>query len=130
MIAYWIIFLVCCTLMFTMVRKRQRNGKNVSLTIKVAAAILSCHINLIGTALLYEPVMAFFEISTYGFMNFNGWVTATVIWIFIAVIVLIVSYYAKVQLGTLYRPVRVVQKLSLILPIIFFTLFLFLVSLK
>lgn len=97
---------------------------------KIIACILCLFINWIVSFLLYEPVMEVFEISTDGFMNLNGLITATVIWMLIAITILMISYYAKEPLGYLYRTVRTVQLVFLLLPIILLFVFLFAVSLK
>ena len=108
--AGWIISLVGFIILFNVVGKQQRKGKNVSTIRKILACILCFHINWIGSLLLYEPGMEVFDISTDGFMNMNGFVTAAVIWMVIAIIVLLVTSYAKELLGSLYGTVRTTQK--------------------
>jgi len=105
-------------------------GKNVSLIRKIIACILCFYINWLGSFLLYEPVMEAFDISTDGFMNMNGLVTAIVIWMLIAVSMLVISSYAKELLGPLYRTVRTTQKVLLFLPIILLILFFIVISFK
>ena len=97
---------------------------------KIIACILCFFINWIGSFLLYNPVMKLFDISTDGFMNLNGLITATVIWMLIAIVMLVISYYAKEALGSVYSTVRTVQLVFLLLPIILLFVFLFAVSLK
>ena len=128
--ASWIISLIGCVLLFNAVGKQQRKGKNVSTIRKIIACILCFHINWIGSLLLYEPVMEVFDIDTDGFMNLNGLVTAVVIWMVIAIIVLVVTFYGKELLGSLYSTVRTTQKVFLFLPIIFLILFFLVVSFK
>ncbi|MGV3761644.1 hypothetical protein [Parapedobacter sp.] len=128
--AGWVISLIGFILLFNVVSKQRRKGKNVSLIHKILACILCFHINGLGSLLLYEPVLAVFDISTDGFMNMNGLVTAAVIWMVIAVIVLVVTSYAKELLGSLYGTVRTTQKVFLFLPIILVMVFLFVVSFK
>ena len=128
--AGWIISLVGFIILFNVVGKQQRKGKNVSTIRKILACILCFHINWIGSLLLYEPGMEFFDISTDGFMNMNGLVTAAVIWMVIALIVLVVTSYAKELLGPLYGTVRTTQKIFLFLPIILLIVFFFVVSFK
>ncbi|MBD1427925.1 hypothetical protein [Sphingobacterium arenae] len=128
--AGWIISLVGFIILFNVVGKQQRKGKNVSTIRKILACILCFHINWIGSLLLYEPVMEVFDISTDGFMNMNGLITATVIWMVIAIIVLVVTSYTQELLGPLYRTVRTTQMVFLFLPIILLVLFFFVVSFK
>src|SRR5690606_38798027 len=97
---------------------------------KIIACILCFFINWIVRFLLYEPVMEVLEISTDGFMSLNGLITATVIWMLLALAILMISYYAKEPLGYLYHTVRTVQLVVLLLPIILLFVFLFAVSLK
>lgn len=128
--AGWIISFIVFIILFNVVGKQQRKGKNVSKIRKIIACILCFHINGIGNFLLYEPVMEVFDISTDGFMNMNGLVTAAVIWMGIAIIVLVVASYAKELLGSLYSTVRTTQKVFLFLPIILLIVFFFVVSFK
>jgi len=128
--AGWIISLVGFIILFNVVGKQQRKGKNVSTIRKILACILCFHINWIGSLLLYEPVMEVFDISRDGFMNMNGLITATVIWMVIAIIVLVVTSYTQELLGPLYRTVRTTQMVFLFLPIILLVLFFFVVSFK
>lgn len=128
--AGWIISLIGFIILFNVVGKQRRKGKNVSLIHKTLACILCFHINGIGSYLLYEPVMEVFDISTDGFMNMNGLVTAAVIWMAIAIIVLMVTSYAKELLGSLYSTVRTTQKVFLFLPVIFLILFFLVASFK
>ena len=128
--AGWIISLVGFIILFNVVGKQQRKGKNVSTIRKILACILCFHINWIGSLLLYEPVMEVFDISTDGFMNMNGLITATIIWMVIAIIVLVVTSYTQELLGPLYRTVRTTQMVFLFLPIILLIVFFFMVSFK
>lgn len=128
--AGWIISLVGFIILFNVVGKQQRKGKNVSTIRKILACILCFHINWLGSFLLYEPVMEAFDISTDGFMNMNGLVTATVTWMGIAAILLVISSYAKELLGSLYRTIRATQLVFLSIPIILLMVFLFVISLK
>lgn len=115
---------------FNMVGKQQRKGKNVSLIHKIITVLVCFYINWLGSFLLYEPVMEAFDISTDGFMNMNGLVTATVTWMGIAAILLVISSYAKELLGSLYRTIRATQLVFLSIPIILLMVFLFVISLK
>lgn len=115
---------------FNMVGKQQRKGKNVSLIHKIITVLVCFYINWLGSFLLYEPVMEAFDISTDGFMNMNGLVTATVTWMGIAAILLVISSYAKELLGSLYRTIRATQVVFLSIPIILLMVFLFVISLK
>lgn len=126
----WIISLIALIILFNVVSKQQRKGRNVSTIRKIIACILCFHINGILSFLLYEPVMEVFDISTDGFMNMNGLVTAAVIWMAIAIIALVVTSYAKELLGDLHGTVRATQKVFLFLPIILLILFFFVASLK
>lgn len=126
----WIISFVCFIILFNVVGKQQRKGKKVSPVRKIITCILCFHINGIGSFLLYEPVMEAFDISTDGFMNMNGLVTVVVIWMLIAIIVLVVSSYAKELLGPLYSPIRITQKVFLFLPVFLLIIFLIVVSFK
>ncbi len=128
--AGWIISLVGFIILFNVVGKQQRKGKNVLPIRKIVACILCFHINWIGSLLLYEPVMQVFDISTDSFMNMNGFVTATVIWMVIAIIVLVVTSYAKELLGSLYGTVRTTQKVFLFLPVILLIVFFVAASFK
>ena len=128
--AGWVISLIGFILLFNVVGKQQRKGKNVSTIRKILACILCFHINGIGSFILYEPVIEVFDISTDGFMNMNGLVTAAVIWMVIAIIVLVVTSYAQELLGSLYGTVRTTQKVFLFLPIILLIVFFFVVSFK
>jgi len=126
----WIISLIGFIILFNIVGKQQRKGKNASTIRKIIACILCFHINGILSFLLYEPVMEVFDISTDGFMNMNGFVTATVIWMVIALIVLVVTSYAKELLGSLYGTVRTTQKVFLFLPVILLIVFFVAASFK
>lgn len=97
---------------------------------KIIACVLCFYINWLGSFLLYEPVMEIFDISTDGFMNMNGLVTAMMIWMLIAVIALVISSYAKERLGSLYTTIRTTQKVFLFLPIILLILFFIVISFK
>lgn len=129
-IAGWVISLIGFIILFNIVGKQHRKGKNVLTIHKILACILCFHINWIGSLLLYEPVMQIFDISTDGFMNMNGLVTAAVIWMVIAIIVLMVTSYAQELLGPLYRTVRTTQKIFLFLPIILLIVFFVAASFK
>src|SRR5690606_24732782 len=128
--AGWNISFVGFIRLFNVVGKQQRKGKNVSTIRKILACILCFHINWIGSLLLYEPGMEVFDISTDGFMNMNGFVTAAVIWMVIAIIVLLVTSYAKELLGSLYGTVRTTQKVFLFLPVILLIVFFVAASFK
>jgi len=130
MMAGWIISLVCFVLLFNIIGKQHQKGKNVCLVRKIIACILCFHINGMVSFLLYEPVMKTFNISTDGFMNMNGLVTATVIWMVIAVILLVISSYAKELFDSLYNTIRTTQKVFLFLPIFLLIVFLFVASFK
>lgn len=115
---------------FNMVGKQQRKGKNVSLIHKIITVLVCFYINWLGSFLLYEPVMEGFDISTDGFMNINGLVTTTVIWMGITAIMLVIISYMKELLGSLYRTIRATQLVFLSIPIILLMVFLFVISLK
>ena len=105
--------------------------KTVPSIIRKIIAILICfYINWLGSFLLYDPVMEVFNIDTAGFMNLNGVLTATVIWMLIAIILLVTASFLKERLGAIYKTVRTTQKVFLLLPIILFIVFLFAASLK
>lgn len=105
--------------------------KTASSIIRKIIAILICfYINWLGCFLLYDPVMDVFNIDTAGFMNLNGVLTATVIWMLIAIILLVTASFLKERLGAIYKTVRTTQKVFLLLPIILFIVFLFAASLK
>ena len=113
-----------------MVGKQHRKGKNVSLIHKIITVLVCFYINWLGSFLLYEPVMEGFDISTDGFMNINGLVTTTVIWMGITAIMLVIISYMKELLGSLYRTIRATQLVFLSIPIILLMVFLFVTSLK
>ena len=121
--AGWIISFICFALLLNVVGKQQKKGKNVSLIRKILVGIVCFHINGMLSFLFYQPVMDTFDIDTDGFMNMNGLVTAAVIWMVIAIIVLVVTSYAKELLGPLYGTVRTTQKVFLFLPIILLIVF-------
>lgn len=128
--AGWIISFICFALLLNIISKQQKKGKNVSLIRKILAGILCFHINWLGSLLMYQPVMEVFDIDTDGFMNMNGLVTATVIWMVIAIIMLVILSYSKELLADLYRTVLITQKVFLILPIVVLVMFLFAASFK
>ena len=128
--AGWIISLIGFIIVFNVVGKQLRKGRELSLIHKIIACILCLHINGIASLLLYEPIMELFDINTYGFMNLNGLVTAAVIWMVIAGILLLVSSHAKELLGSLHSTVRTTQRVFLFLPIILLTLFFVVISFK
>lgn len=128
--AGWIISLVGFIILFNVVGKQQRKGKNVSLIHKIITVLVCFYINWLGSFLLYEAVMEGFDIDTDGFMNMNGLVIATVTWMGIAAILLVISSYAKELLGSLYRTIRATQLVFLSIPIILLMVFLFVISLK
>lgn len=113
-----------------MIDKQQRKRKSVSLIHKIITILVCFHINWLGSFLLYEAVMEGFDIDTDGFMNMNGLVIATVTWMGIAAILLVISSYAKELLGSLYRTIRATQLVFLSIPIILLMVFLFVISLK
>ena len=115
---------------FNMIDKQQQKGKNASLKHRILTILVCFHINWLGSFLLYEAVMVGFDISTDGFMNMNGLVIATVTWMGIAAILLVISSYAKELLGSLYRTIRATQLVFLSIPIILLMVFLFVTSLK
>jgi len=115
---------------FNMIDKQQQKGKNASLKHRILTILVCFHINWLGSFLLYGAVMEAFDISTDGFMNMNGLVTATVTWMGIAAILLVISSYAKELLGSLYRTIRATQVVFLSIPIILLMVFLFVISLK
>ncbi len=115
---------------FNMIDKQQQKGKNASLKHRILTILVCFHINWLGSFLLYEAVMVGFDISTDGFMNMNGLVIATVTWMGIAAILLVISSYAKELLGSLYRTIRATQLVFLSIPIILLMVFLFVISLK
>lgn len=125
----WIISLLFFALLFFVLNKQQKD-KNVNLLQKILVVILFIHINAIGSVILYEPVMDLFQISTNGFMNLNGLITLAIIWMILSIVILIVSYYTKNRLGTLYNTIKRTQIVFLILPTFLLMLFLFAVSLK
>ncbi|RQP14032.1 MAG: hypothetical protein EAS52_18315 [Parapedobacter sp.] len=128
--AGWIISFICFALLLNVVGKQQKKGKNASLIRKILAGIVCFHINGMLSFLLYEPIMDIFDIDTDGFMNMNSVVTAAVIWMAIAIIVLLITSYAKELLADLYGTVRITQKVFLILPTIVLVMFLFAASFK
>lgn len=125
----WIISLLFFALLFFVLNKQQKD-KNVNLLQKILVVILCIHINAIGSVILYEPVMDLFQISTNGFMNLNGLITFAIIWMILSIVILVISYYTKNRLGTLYNTIKRTQFVFLILPIFLLMLFLFAVSLK
>lgn len=125
----WIISLLFYALLFYVLNKQQKE-KGVNLLQKTLIVILFFHINAIGSLILYEPMMNLFQISTNGFMNLNGLITLAIIWMILSIVILIVSYYTKNRLGTLYNTIKRTQIVFLILPTFLLMLFLFAVSLK
>lgn len=125
----WIISLLFYALLFYVLNKQQKD-KGVNLLQKILVVILCFHINAIGSVILYEPVMDLFQISTNGFMNLNGLITFSIIWMILSIVILVISYYTKNRLGTLYNTIKRTQFVFLILPIFLLMLFLFAVSLK
>lgn len=125
----WIISLLFFALLFYVLNKQQKD-KGVNLLQKILVVILCFHINAIGSVILYEPVMDLFQISTNGFMNLNGLITFSIIWMILSIVILVISYYTKNRLGTLYNTIKRTQFVFLILPIFLLMLFLFAVSLK
>ena len=125
----WIISLLFYALLFYVLNKQQKN-KIVNLLQKTLIVILCIHINAIGSVILYEPVMDLFQISTNGFINLNGLITFAIIWMIISIVILILSYYTKNRLATLYNTIIRTQFVFLVLPIFLLMLFLFAVSLK
>mgnify|MGYP001435481899 FL=1 len=125
----WIISLLFYALLFYVLNKQQKE-KGVNLLQKILVVILFFHINAIGSLILYEPMMNLFQISTNGFMNLNGLITLAIIWMILSIVILIVSYYTKNRLGTLYNTIKRTQIVFLILPTFLLMLFLFAVSLK
>ena len=109
---------------------KQQKNKIVNLLQKTLIVILCIHINAIGSVILYEPVMDLFQISTNGFINLNGLITFAIIWMILSIVILILSYYTKNRLATLYNTIIRTQFVFLVLPIFLLMLFLFAVSLK
>lgn len=124
----WIISLLFYALLFFLIK--QQKNKIVNLLQKTLIVILCIHINAIGSLILYEPVMDLFQISTNGFINLNGLITFAIIWMIISIVILILSYYTKNRLATLYNTIIRTQFVFLVLPIFLLMLFLFAVSLK
>lgn len=124
----WIISLLFYLLLFFLIK--QQKNKIVNLLQKTLIVILCIHINAIGSVILYEPVMDLFQISTNGFINLNGLITFAIIWMIISIVILILSYYTKNRLATLYNTIIRTQFVFLVLPIFLLMLFLFAVSLK
>lgn len=124
----WIISLLFYALLFFLIK--QQKNKIVNLLQKTLIVILCIHINAIGSVILYEPVMDLFQISTNGFINLNGLITFAIIWMIISIVILILSYYTKNRLATLYNTIIRTQFVFLVLPIFLLMLFLFAVSLK
>lgn len=124
----WIISLLFYALLFFLIK--QQKNKIVNLLQKTLIVILCIHINAIGSLILYEPMMNLFQISTNGFMNLNGLITITIIWMILSIVILVISYYTKNRLGTLYDTIKRTQFVFFILPIFLLLLFLFAVSLK
>lgn len=124
----WIISLLFYALLFFLIK--QQKNKIVNLLQKTLIVILCIHINAIGSVILYEPVMDLFQISTNGFINLNGLITFAIIWMIITIVILILSYYTKNRLATLYNTIIRTQFVFLVLPIFLLMLFLFAVSLK
>lgn len=124
----WIISLLFYALLFFIIK--QQKNKIVNLLQKTLIVILCIHINAIGSVILYEPVMDLFQISTNGFINLNGLITFAIIWMILSIVILILSYYTKNRLGTLYNTIIRTQFVFLVLPIFLLLLFLFAVSLK
>ncbi len=125
----WIISLLFYALLFYVLNKQQKE-KGVNLLQKILVVILFFHINAIGSLILYEPMMNLFQISTNGFINLNGLITFAIIWMIISIVILILSYYTKNRLATLYNTIIRTQFVFLVLPIFLLMLFLFAVSLK
>ncbi len=125
----WIISLLFYALLFYVLNKQQKE-KGVNLLQKILVVILFFHINAIGSLILYEPMMNLFQISTNGFMNLNGLITFSIIWMILSIVILVISYYTKNRLGTLYNTIKRTQIVFLILPTFLLMLFLFAVSLK
>ena len=125
----WIISLLFYALLFYVLNKQQKE-KGVNLLQKILVVILFFHINAIGSLILYEPMMNLFQISTNGFMNLNGLITFSIIWMILSIVILVISYYTKNRLGTLYNTIKRTQFVFFILPILLLLLFLFAVSLK
>jgi len=125
----WIISLLFYALLFYVLNKQQKE-KGVNLLQKILVVILFFHINAIGSLILYEPMMNLFQISTNGFMNLNGLITFSIIWMILSIVILVISYYTKNRLGTLYNTIKRTQFVFFILPIFLLLLFLFAVSLK
>lgn len=130
MLLSWIISLIGFILIFNVVNKQHRKGKNVSVLRKILTILLCVHINWIGSFLLYEGVMELFDIDTDGFMNLNGLLTLVLSWMAVAIMLLILSSYAKELLGSLYRTVRATQLVFASLPIILLIILLFALSFK
>lgn len=125
----WIISLLFYALLFYVLNKQQKE-KGVNLLQKILVVILFFHINAIGSLILYEPMMNLFQISTNGFMNLNGLITFSIIWMILSIVILVISYYTKNRLGTLYNTIKRTQFVFFILLIFLLLLFLFAVSLK
>src|SRR5690625_667766 len=125
----WIISLLFFALLFFVLNMQQKH-KNVNLLQKIIDVILFFNINAIGSLILYDPMMNLFQISTNGFMNLNGLITFSIIWMILSIVILVISYYTKNRLGTLYNTIKRTQFVFFILPIFLLLLFLFAVSLK
>src|SRR5690606_26949110 len=106
------------------------NEKPVSFLRHTGCVALSLLVDMLCTSLLYEPVIAAFDIDMDGFMNMNGIVTALVIWMAVCALALWVLAKTHTRWGRYYRTLRAAQIVFLLLPLLLVVVLLFLAGLK
>ena len=99
-------FCICFSLLARYQRKRPPM-QGIKVLLHVLAVCIMLTINLLITMVLFEPVLAIFDIDRGGFMNFDDFFAAIAIWTAVCLLVLVPIVKIRKQLGSYYKTLRV-----------------------
>lgn len=124
----WLGSFLILFLIFIVLNKIIKKSNPLSFLLKLITIGLCFYINLIFSSLLHESIMHIFNINTDGFMNLNGILTFSIVWLAIVAIVFIASKAIRKKLGFYYQTIRNTQIAFFVLPFLIVFLFLMVAS--
>ena len=129
----WGVLLVLLVVAFRLLSRYQHQRpsiRGVTVSLHTLSVGISLVFTIICTALLYDPIIAGFDIHMDGFMNMNGLLTFLVIWVVVSALALALLVKSRTLWGSYYRTLCITQVVLLLLPLLFVVVVMFLLVLK
>lgn len=125
-----LVLLIVAFRLLSRYQQRRHPIKAITMLLHAICVSIALVCNVVLTALLYEPVVASFDVNMDGFMSLNGLLTFAIIWSAICLLSLVVVVKADALFGIYYRTLRAAQMIFLLTPLLFVFIFLFVTGLK